>query len=215
MKSRKKKEELLNTFGNFKSDSFNFDLIDAYFRKKNNSNPQQILSDKTFHDLDLHDLFMYIDRTHSKVGQQCLYNKLRTFPSDSQTWERDEKIIEEIARNSDLRTFSQIQLSALDHYNAFYLHSIFQEKPIKPPKWFFVVHLLSLASVILLIMTFIFHKLIVLLLVVFIANIFFHYWNKKNLSYYTLSIPQLLTLNKVAGKLYEKGFFKSYQSQFR
>jgi len=70
-------------FGNIKDDSFDFELIEKYFRKKDNSEAFQVLSDKTCNDLDFQELFAFIDRTNSKVGQQYLYNKLRTIAFDS------------------------------------------------------------------------------------------------------------------------------------
>jgi len=79
-KKRRNKEKLLNEFGNLKVDSFNFEYIESYFRKKGHSTDFQTLSDKTCNDLDFEELFMFIDRTNSKVGQQYLYNKLRNIP---------------------------------------------------------------------------------------------------------------------------------------
>ncbi|MFT4804770.1 MAG: hypothetical protein ACI9YE_001977, partial [Psychroserpens sp.] len=69
---------LNNSFGQLKEDSFDFELIGKYFRNKDNSKAHQVLSDKTCNDLDFEDLYTFLDRTHSKIGQQYLYNKLRT-----------------------------------------------------------------------------------------------------------------------------------------
>lgn len=207
--NRKKKEKLINTFGHLKNDTFNFDLIDIYFRKKRNCDASQIISDKTCNDLDLNDLFVFVDRTLSKVGQQYLYNKMRTFPADSQQWKHNERIITELSLNEDLRIFTQSQLSFLDKHEAYYIQSLFQDQPIKPPKWFFIIPFLSVVSISILILTFFFPKLIVLLLIIFIVNIFFHYWNKQNVIYYSLSIPQLLRLHSVAGKLYKNDCLKT------
>ena len=77
---KKNKEKLLIEFGNLKRDSFDFDNIESYFRKKDNSTAFQSLSDKTCNDLDFQELFMYVDRTNSRVGQQYFYKKLRNIP---------------------------------------------------------------------------------------------------------------------------------------
>ncbi|MBP1637989.1 MAG: mismatch repair protein MutS, partial [Bacteroidetes bacterium] len=81
--NRKKriKEKLLSEFGKLKIDSFDFDKIESYFRKKDHSTAFQTLSDKTCNDLDFQELFLFLDRTNSKVGQQYLYNKLRSIPA--------------------------------------------------------------------------------------------------------------------------------------
>ena len=84
---RRKKEDIVRleaSFGELKDDSYNFNLIEKYFRKKDNSEAFQVLSDKTCNDLDFQELFMYVDRTNSKVGQQYLYNRLRTLSADSE-----------------------------------------------------------------------------------------------------------------------------------
>ena len=73
-------QRLHAAFGNVKKETFDFDLIENYYAKKNNSEAAQVISDRTCNDLDFHELFKFVDRTHSKVGQQYLYNKLRTIP---------------------------------------------------------------------------------------------------------------------------------------
>ena len=80
---KKNHKKLLETFGKLKNDLFDFGQIERYFKKKDNLTALQILSDKTLKDLDFEELFMFVDRTHSKVGQQYLYNKLRNIPLDS------------------------------------------------------------------------------------------------------------------------------------
>ena len=72
LRNRKKriKEKLLSEFGNLKPDAFDFEYIESYFRKKDNSTAFHTLSDKTCNDLDFQELFMFVDRTNSKVGQQ-------------------------------------------------------------------------------------------------------------------------------------------------
>ncbi len=94
--NRKKEinKRIKESFGNIKDDSFDFDMIEKYFRNKDNSGAFQVLSDKTCNDLDFDDLYMFIDRTNSKVGQQYLYNKLRTIKADKQQTKLDEEIIE-------------------------------------------------------------------------------------------------------------------------
>ncbi len=92
MSKKKDIERLKSSFGELKDDRYNFDLIEEYFRNKNNSEAFQTLSDKTCNDLDFQELFMFLDRTNSKVGQQYLYNRLRTIPADSEKLVLDEEI---------------------------------------------------------------------------------------------------------------------------
>jgi len=143
---KKNKERLLSSFGEVKDSTFDFDFIEKYFRKKNNSSAFQILSDKTCNDLDFQELFMFIDRTNSKVGQQFLYNKLRVIPNASETRVLDEELIARLTNQSELRVNIQRQLEMLSKKDAYYIPSLFQEENLKPPKWFFMVKLLSFTS---------------------------------------------------------------------
>lgn len=201
-RKKKDKERFLNSFGKLKNELFDFELIEKYFIHKDNSKAYQILSDKTCIDLDLQELYMFIDRTHSRVGQQFLYNKLRTIPSDSEKVEMNEGLIKIITQNSDFRTNVQRQLEKLNKNEAYYISSLFQEKHLKPPKWFRLIGLLSLASLLSLIMLFFLPQFIFILVGIFIINIGVHYWNKKNLYQYLGSIPQLLRLNNIARDLF-------------
>lgn len=121
LKNRQKtiKEKLLSEFGHLKSDSFDFENIESYFRKKDNTNTFQTLSDKTCNDLDFQELFMFIDRTNSRVGQQFLYNKLRNIPVDSTENSRNERLLDEFTNNADFRVSVQSQLSKLNDREVF------------------------------------------------------------------------------------------------
>jgi hypothetical protein len=43
----------------------------------------QVISDTTAQDMDFEELFMFLDRTNSKIGQQFFYETLRTIPERS------------------------------------------------------------------------------------------------------------------------------------
>ncbi len=208
-RKKKNKEKLLESFGNIKDDSFDFELIESYFRKKDNSNVFQILSDKTCNDLDFQELFMFLDRTNSKVGQQYLYNKLRTIPLDSHENDVNENFINQFSKDSDFRVSIQSQLCKLSESEAYYISSLFQDELLQPPKWYFVVRLLAFTSVLSLIMSFFNPKMLLVLLGVFIINMVIHYWNKKNLYHYFGSIPQLLKLNGIARELFKNQALKA------
>jgi rRNA-processing protein FCF1 len=202
-RTKKFKEKLLNAFGNLKSESFDLELIESYFRKKDHSGAFQILSDKTCNDLDFQELFMFIDRTNSKIGQQFLYNRLRTIPAHSNEIIGFETLINQLTYDADFRVNIQSQLARLNDREAFYITSLFQEEHLKPPKWFFIIRLLALTSLLSLIMMFFTPVLIFVFIGVFIVNMGVHYWNKKNLYEYLASLPQLLKLSKVAKELFK------------
>ena len=200
---KRNKEKLITSFGTPKDDWFDFEQIERYFRKKDNSHSFQVLSYKTCNDLDFQELFMFVDRTHSKVGQQYLYNKLRTIPASTDATGKHEKLITRFTENIEFRLSVQHQLSKLSTHEAYYISSLFQDELLKPPKWYFIVHLLSFTSLLSLIMSFFNPGILLVLSGVFIINVAVHYWNKKNLYQYIGSIPQLLKLNGIARELYK------------
>lgn len=206
-RKKKIKDKYRSSFGNLKNDSFSFELIENYFRNKDNSSSFQVISDKTCNDLDFQDLFMFIDRTTSKVGQQYLYNTLRNIPGNKDSFSVQEKIIGELDKNPDLRVELQYHLSKLVRDDTFYITWLFQDEHLKPPKWFFIIRLLALTSLLSIILLPFIPQAIFILIGVFITNVGVHFWNKRNTYIYKGSIPQLLTLNGIAKKLIKYELF--------
>jgi len=201
-RTKKDKESLIEGFGRIKDEEFDFDSIERYFKNKDNSSAFQVISDKTCNDIDFHELFMFLDRTSSKVGQQYLYNKLRTVSADRSKVENNEQLINEFLINDELRIKTQLQLSKLNDSDSFYLTSLFQDKHIEPPKWFSIAPFLSFSSALIVLLSIIKIQIILLLPLIIIVNLIIHYWNKKNLQHYLYSMSKLLIINSVA-----KNFF--------
>jgi len=201
-------QRLKESFGKPKDNSFDFESIEKYFRKKDNTRAHQVLSDKTCNDLDFDDLFMFIDRTHSKAGQQYLYNHLRAIKTNKKETTLNEEIITELLKNTELRISIQKKLEQLKHKDAYYIASLFQEEHLNPPKWFIAIKLLSFASLASLILGFLNPIFFLALLIFFCINFVLHYWNKNNLVQYVSSIPQLLKLNSVATHLFSNPLLK-------
>lgn len=168
-----------NSFGRPKDASFDFQMIEKYFKKKDNSQSFQTLSEKTCNDLDFDELFMYLDRTSSNIGQQFLYNRLRVIHQDEYKTTLNEKIIHELITNQTLRTNSQEKLEQLNKKESYYISSLFQEEHPIPPKWFFIIKLLSILSLSSLILSFIFPYFFGILIFLFAINVVFHFWKRK------------------------------------
>ncbi len=209
MRKRKVVEQLKASFGQVKREGFQFDLIERYFLNKENSDSFQVLSDKTCHDIDFEELFMFLDKTCSKVGQQYLYNHLRVIPNALVRIDQKERLIERLTTDIDLRIKTQLLLKKLDKGDAYYIASLFQEEHQKPPRWFFLVYLLSAAGLLSLLMLPLYPQLFLVFLGVMLLNMGIHYWNKKNLYRYVGSIPQLLQLNSIAQHLFKEELFQS------
>lgn len=203
------KEKLLSEFGQEKNETFNFSLIQNYFRKSEDSPSLQIISDKTCADLDFEQLFMNLDRTNSKVGQQYLYKVLRTISKDSDKIKQREILINLFIQKPDFRIQVQELLSQINKNQSYYISSLFQDEHVKPPVWFPIIKLISFTSALSLILMFFNSHLFFVFLAAFIFSIGIHYWNKNNVYQYLVSLPQLLKFQQVAKTLFNNANFKS------
>ena len=202
-------KQLLDSFSKIKDETFNFEDIESYFRNKDNSDAFQVISEKTCNDLDFQELFMFIDRTSSKPGQQYLYDKLRTIYRGDSNTDLKEKIINQFITDKEFRLSIQKRLKKLNKHDAYYISTLIQENYTPRPKWFFILPVLSFASISTLILQFINPVFIILFAGIFIVNLIFHYWNKRNLYSYLASIPQLLILNNTVKELFKEESFKN------
>ncbi len=201
-RKRNSAERLKESFGKLKDESFDFETIGKYFRNKNHQGVYQVLSDKTCKDLDFDELFAFLDRTNSKVGQQYLYNTLRCITVGNANTKLNEELILQLSYDAESRILLQKQIEKLNHKDAYNISTLFHEEHLKKPKWFFIVGLLSFTSFASLILGFINPAFFAILLLVFCVNFIVHIWNKNNLVQYVSSIPQLLKLNSIAAYLY-------------
>lgn len=185
-------------FSKIKKGNFYFNSIGKYFLKCEKASAFQVISDRTYQDLDLDEIFMYIDRTLSKVGQQFLFHSLRTIPGNSGRFDRFEQLIKVLNEHPKLKKTVIEQLSKLNANEAYFISSLFLEDHFQKPKWFFVVPLLSLISIVSLSLSLFFPQFLLVLLPVLAVNYFIHYWNRERFVQYGGSILQLLVLNQVA-----------------
>ena len=192
----KKKIKINSLENKIKTDDFHFDLINYYFENKNHEDDFQTISNQIMRDIDFHELFGWIDRTHSKVGQQYFYNQLLTI-NKNLNFDEQENIIEYFILNEANRLKAQSLLSKLNKRNSYYLSNLFLDGYISKPKWFWLIGILSFIGFSSLILTFFYNYIFVLLLIVYIINIAIHFWNKNNILVYNDSIPQLPVLCKI------------------
>lgn len=200
MFSSKKKllAQLKANSGKIKQETFDFNKIERFFLLSEKKDIYQIISDRTFNDLDMNEIFMFMDRTVSKVGQQFLYQTLRTIPGNKKRIDRFEKTIEILKEDPDIHDEVLLEISSLNKKDAYYISSLFLENHIQKPKWFWIIPVLSMLSVCSVLVSIIFPKFLIFLVLLLAVNFGFHYWNKINLYQYSSSIPQLLKLIQAA-----------------
>ncbi|WKK81656.2 MutS-related protein [Marivirga arenosa] len=205
MRSSNKQQFL---FGKIKEVPFYFHWISEFFHKSNIKESNK-LSDQTCDDLDFEELFMFLDRTNSSVGQQYFYYQLRTISKDATIKSEDEVIIDEIANNLNFRKTVEDKLRSLNSTEAYYISKLFQEKSFEVPRWYKLLPILTLMTLFSLIGLLIFPDLIYIIPFLLIANMWIHYRNKNNLDYYISALPELVKLYKVS-----HFFTKKYPNYF-
>jgi len=208
-------QDLSDNWGKPKKDNyFNFKIISRYFDNTDSKfNAFHIISDKTKHDLDLDDLFEYIDRTSSKIGQQYLYYKIRTVGSPQELTDFG-NLTNEFHRDIELRKKCQIALSQINSGKSYDLESLINDKPIDTPGYLKYLYLTSFLNMFLLIGGFFNPALFVFIIPVFIFNMVFHYKNKAVINYYLNGIVQLLKSLKVAKSLASHKVIHKYFDDF-
>ncbi len=200
-----KKTKLKVNFLVTKNTTFNFELIERYFKKKNHKEDFQVISERIEHDLDLNEIFKFIDRTSSKIGQQFLYDRIRALKNDFESNNTDEITLKKLERDK-----SQIRaiLGKLSSEDAYYISCLFQDELLERPTWFYwILVLANISFVNVLILPFV-PVVIYLLIGLLLINTGIHYWNKKNLVMNSISIPQVLLMNNVAKELYRYDYLK-------
>ncbi len=186
------KQQFIKNWGKPKKDLiFNFHSIGKYFENnKNEKDTYNIISERIKSDLDLDEIFQFIDRTSSKIGQQYLYYKLRTIESIDKLKKFD-SLSNIFLKNSDLRIRCQLLLSNLNSVEAYDLEKLINDKPIEKSKILIFVYLLSLISIVSILLIFVNPMFSLALIPVFFINVILHYRNKENINYYINGVNQL------------------------
>lgn len=197
----KKRQEILELQAQVKQGYFDFKSIEQYwhlYREKRTSLP---VSDRTHADLDMDEVFMFIDRTVSKPGQQHLYATIRSTPTNREEIDQNEHFINRLSHDENLKNEIVLALAQLANPEAHYLTSLFSKEYIEKPTWFWAVKLMAAVSCLSVIFIILIPKFWFVLFFILGINFGIHYWNKQNLYEYGASIPQLLRLLNVARKL--------------
>ena len=198
---QKKNKEILEEFGKIKKWYFHFEWISTFWDRSSEKQNEATISDRTYADLDMEELYMFLDRTSSKVGQQYLYARLRNPKLAASQSNQLEKRIAIITEKEKRQKACIIALSQLDQIEAFHIAGLFQEEHLAKPKWFWAIQLLSTFSVLTALAAFFVPKVWVALIFLLGINFIVHYWNKNNILQYASSIPQLLILMRVSREL--------------
>lgn len=194
---RSKNDELKAKWGQPRFINRNFFQIARYHAEKEHANNGYVISDRTRTALNFADLFSFLDRTASRVGQQWLYNRLSCY-------ERDEKVsdLEEMIayweHHPEERLRAQVTLSRLNHDHAYGICTLFLDSLPKSPSFLPLVRWQALLSVVILAFTILYVKLLPLLVIWLGINSLVHYYCKGFIQHFAFSLDQLSIMNRVA-----------------
>ncbi|MEZ4947547.1 MAG: DNA mismatch repair protein MutS [Cyclobacteriaceae bacterium] len=198
--AKKKLDQIRSKWAKVKAESFHFDSIKKYAGNATESEFHS-LTDQTIADVELYDLFAFIDRTTSKVGQQFLYNKIVKPRNNVDT--QSEKLIHLFTHDTKLREKAQLELHKLSDSDAYQISNLLKDELLDKPKWFKWLAVDVTIVIILFILSIKFPVLLIALIIPFSLNVFLHFWNKSNTFKFVRSFPQLdllINASKVLSK---------------
>lgn len=204
---RSREENLLKireAWNTAKTDEINIDKLEWYSPINRTENANQINS-QTIADIDFYQLFAFIDRTTSKIGQQFLFDKLKTPTRSLDKLTNLDKQATFFIENATIRENIQLELSKLDNEDAYLVALLINQKFPDKPFWYSWLYI-DLALLILSVaLSFINPSFLLLTLLITVFNTtYLNYWNKQHVIVFTKSSVQLNILIDVAKKLSKK-----------
>ncbi len=169
--------------------AYNFDRISSYFYHTSAEETCfQIIDAETITDLDLNVVFERIDRTTSRVGQQQLYARLCMLRGESDT-QRFVQRTEHFSKNPELSAQCIKHLTLLTDDDAYELQNLIFDTPAQIRN-IGLIYLLTGCSTLSLLLSPFYPPLLLFFLGIFVANLYFHYSNKLNISLYSSAVGQ-------------------------
>jgi hypothetical protein len=203
--TRRNLERIQNKWGRAVNARRNFKLIAAYLNSEENPGK---MSNAIADDLDLNNIFNFIDRTNSKPGKQYLYKKLFTPETDFESLLKFDKKIDALNMPRPDQERIELELAKLNSADAYFLVDLFvkDHEMVIVPLMNLYIRFSGLAIIGLIISLFIEPNLVcfMVLIALLIGNVALHYGTRNKISSYTRSLPQLIILHSVAKKLLKK-----------
>ena len=198
-------ERIRNKWGRPVNSRRNFKMIAAYLHGI--EDPARV-STAMADDLDLNNIFNFIDRTNSKPGKQYLYKKLFTPETSFENLLKFDKKVEALNLPRPDLELMELDIAQLNSTDSYYLADLFlrEHEPVLAPAIGVYVRISGVAIIGLLISLFIVPNPVSFIVLVLLigGNIALHFGTRNKISAYTRSLPQLMILHGVARKLLKK-----------
>lgn len=203
-KTKRKKQllQLQQQWGKVITGPRDFGWIEYYSKFSSDTNR---IGRQTILDLDLYDLFHYIDRTQSKPGQQYLFHQLIHPLSDMQELQLFDELCDYFTHKQSTREKVQLLLQQLNKQDAYYIAALLDDNLFEEPAWAKWLLLDQLLVAGLLVGAIWWPVLLLWSLLPFALNTFLHLWSKFRAGRYMQALPQLSTLIAVVESLSTAG----------
>ncbi|TXE02541.1 MutS-related protein [Algoriphagus aquimarinus] len=174
-----------------KSVNLDFDIISKYYQQVAKSGFFQDVSDKLWNDLGMDEVFLRIDHTLTKYGEQYLYYSLRLVKQGPLVDERLESTIETFEKNPGFESFLTRKLEVLSKNDSYFLCNVFQRETPKNPWYIILFYILSGLSFISVASVFFIQWMALPAILVVTCNFIIHYWSKLTVSLESRTFGQL------------------------
>jgi MutS domain V len=197
-----KRNQIINDirgqWGNLKAENTHVERMDfdgiARFAAISPLQSSRKISPQLTTDIDFFQLFAFVDRTTSRVGQQYLFRKLLFPQVNSDHVKNLESLVNCLSDKEDMRLAIQLQLARLKERGTYHIANLFQPGHLSKSKWIIPPWISLVVFAIMAASTFWSMAAVVFLPLPLLANLFLHYWNKRNTFHLFRSIPQLMVM---------------------
>lgn len=197
-----------NNWGTYSDKEYEYDhfqSISHYYQKKTKQNKNVFsIDDVTWNDLDMDSLFMAMNQTYSSVGEEYLYNMLRTPVFDKEVLKERDRLAQLFRNNEAVREQLQISLSKVGYTRKVSLMDYIDElQNLNPgsslPHFIHIALLLAAAGLS-------FFSLdigLLALIAALVYNVFMYYKYKAKIEAYFVCIGAVVRLVKSSQKIAE------------
>ena len=174
-RQRKQIEKIDSAWGKPKTEFFNFHQIGKYASLPRR-NTFHKLSEQTIFHIDFYQLFRFIDRTTSRVGQQYLFKKVTQPGNDLTALRKTNESADYFENDTAVRKELQLQLAALGSTEAYAVSSLLQDKPLRRPPWLNLAIIGMVMAIVFTLLSFFYPVFLILLIFPASINMLIHFW---------------------------------------
>jgi len=182
----------------------NLDKVYLLYNSKKKFSDDYYVDNQTADDLSLDNLFLRINYTSSKLGQQYLYYLLRYPPKEKNILE----YINYCDVNHDSKNAIKKKLQKLNSDDDYHIISYLTNESIQEPKWLYTTYLIQVFLVGALIFSFNNHFWIIPIMSLFILNFVLHYKTKQQFNNFFIGLSRITVLYKTVNCLFRSNNFK-------